>query len=366
MVCWYLRVCPTQGRSLAQLSLPLRPSLDDADSLALAEALAGMGLTQEAAAVQVQAGRRWIHRSLLLAGSSTLTAAASAADEVGGSHVLSPRVFLGLSTPLSTPALLSSPPPSLSASGAAVKAVVFFLAAGDFDRAYAVFDSAWTACVAALYALAQLAALHSPKEGEPGRERDGEAEIYPFEMFSGLHFASSDRCALLNGFGAESEDSISSIVQLIVNAVRTSTSSSFSSDIYARHPFRECVYAQDVLIQTLINAKLLFDAIISHEKLVALNMEGGVAAAGNVGVCLMRYVEAIELLLHTARVLETQREHKREDQRTEDTQALVLGPLYKAWLLASSLLSRHTRSRGGEEAAGRYRGQLYSAQAPMR
>ena len=326
-MCSYLKACPSQGNATAAVILPNRRVTNGIDERSLSSWLRLFNLMDEADTVDCTSGKRWMSR----ARSFTL----DAMEQVGVWGSTTSSSYLKSKSKLPKCSFLDFigfESVDLTRASCAVRALGLFIDCGDGSRACAIVESAFTACVACLYAVAAIS-----------------REIYPdskrridIRFFNDLVLSSPEGLPLLD-IGVGGAESIMSAVGTIRNIIDL-LSGQQVSDV-------KFTVARNLLGRTLENSRSLLDSVHRRDSLYLFTTVGADSVANkndgycmnNICVCLTRYIEAVELFLISSEIFAfdlSQLQNNPDDFRRKVT--LVEESRRKASLLLSGLLTSDT------------------------
>lgn len=257
IVASYICCCPNRGRAGAAALIAQRIFMDETEVDAASHILRQMGLHNEADQIESCRGIQWMQKGEFMT-STYLPSAEHKISLLG--------CFLGCG--------LKSKRSSL----AIVKAASYFVRAGDQSRLLNVFEAAWQACVSSFYAVARA----SLKRSNTVPVSD--------DSVSGRIIASFVTLSLSN---AEEISATDECTGVIISGIRQ------IENYYARdrksttEPEHELLQLQ----RTIDNVKMLFDVISQFTQLPVVGVRETSPGASSLAVCLVRYVEALELVL---------------------------------------------------------------------
>lgn len=297
-------MCPTRGASLAQVILPRRLVSTDEDALHIVDSLHAMHLRSDADSVQTCRGMYWITQA-------KVEARVAGVDEAS----LLSHLFLGVSdvgSGLAVAAMIS-------------RAATWFIKARDTSRLGALFDAAVSATIAAQVAAGLAANRYYSAVSDARHKVD-------FDCMYGLIIPSEHTLCLLErgaiGSGVALINRFLSKRQTVINP-RDYSPQFVNAEVEER--LKESVRADIVLKQTLNNVKMLMDAVDSSQTLMYLSIgRRDDVECENIGVTLMRYVEALDLVQYSLALL------KGSDT---ESRSLAVCALKKACQLLVSLIS---------------------------
>lgn len=274
------------------------------EAIHLADTLHAMGLRADCEVVECCRGVHWIQQAKAQANAETMI-----------------EVFLcgGQSGQL--------------AASMMTRAVTFFLRCKDTSRVCAVFDAALNAILAAQMS-ASIAAdkYHRAvlKSGHAAGDDVLTTCLYGLVMPSDGVFGCLTSCSKIDGC-ASMLSALLSKRQPRAGAADNIQENFVSAEASER--CREYEIALAALAHTTNNAKLLMDAIGTAGDLESLCMESTKKYTSNIGITLVRYIEAIELILRSFSLLQVQAD-------APDTYELAVCAFKKASQLLVSLVSR--------------------------
>lgn len=346
VVCGYLALCPTRCNAVARVLLPQRQATTDADAIQISKMLRSMSLSSEADVYDSTRGVRWLSFARRTFPTSVLTT-------VREKEISISLLFLGVTSDFCGNML----------AAAVTRALTFFFRAGDASRLCGVFDAAFAATTAALYAVATAGELLVEADGR-GRKISPEDDIEEAETrtgvfckipFTGLALAMEENKPLLDAI-ANSGTSVRNLTLLVRSVAATKKwdvncnekSQEFvSAEVNERR--KEFEGCQEILTKTLNNVKMLFDSVPSEDALNSISMtplDGayGRIAPENLGISLMRYVEAIELALKSTKLLQNA-----DKTQLVNNRELAVYALKKSCQLVTSLMSRGAGLSEGDD-----------------
>ena len=317
VVSGYLSLCPTRGASVGKVILPARKVNSDSEAQHIADTLRAMGLVQDADTVVCCRGMYWLREARAQANSSLVT-------NVNQSVV---AAMLGLS---------ENGPCGHSAAVMVARAATFFIRCRDSNRLSAIFDAALNAIISSLCSVGR-AADRCSKTMESIDKSNGDFGPSTFSSISGLVMSAdgalgklktfenlSTGCMMINKYVSEIQSRREDVVAP-GKSIRDNV-----NGIFGEHDT-----AVAVLYQAIGNTKLLLDVVWSKEVLGLLSFggvrSGGQIGSGNVGVTLMRFSEAIELILNCLSLLRNEESYK--------NRTLAVCALKKCCQLLVSLIS---------------------------